>query len=410
VEIEVSTSELARTVRLSDRHQRVFNTVALYSKPLARYGQIKEAPVDFWFVVVPDIVRQHCRPRSVVPVTERVDVRRRLSPRTGRRYRQEPSLFPEDNLLAEAYQYDVDFRNQLKARLLAPAVLTQVVLESTLASVSAAHIRRFDLPDKSNFAAAIAWNLSTAAYYKAGGRPWKLDRIRDGVCYVGLVFKQDLTNPDSRMACCAAQMFLDSGDGVVFKGAVGPWYNSETKQFRLTRNAAYSLATMVVSAYREKTGVFPKELFFHGRTFFDDEEWRGFEGAVDTSFTKVVGVRIRSEGSLRVFRSGRHPVLRGLGFVRHPKSAFVFTNGFSPRLHTYPGREVPRPLRIDILRGDADIDVVSLDVMTLTKLNYNTCLLSDGLPVTLRFADGIGEILTAGPVPSEKPLPFKHYI
>jgi hypothetical protein len=29
--------------------------------------------------------------------------------------------------------------------------------------------------------------------------------------------------------------------------------------------------------------------------------------------------------------------------------------------------------------------------MALTKLNYNTCLLSDGIPVTLRFADAVGE-------------------
>jgi hypothetical protein len=36
----------------------------------------------------------------------------------------------------------------------------------------------------------------------------------------------------------------------------------------------------------------------------------------------------------------------------------------------------------------------------------------DGLPVTRRFADAIGEILTAAPesdIP-ETPLPFRHYI
>ena len=34
--------------------------------------------------------------------------------------------------------------------------------------------------------------------------------------------------------------------------------------------------------------------------------------------------------------------------------------------------------------------------MSLTKLNYNACIYGDGLPVTLKFADSIGEILTAG--------------
>ena len=34
----------------------------------------------------------------------------------------------------------------------------------------------------------------------------------------------------------------------------------------------------------------------------------------------------------------------------------------------------------------------------------------DGQPVTLVFADAIGEILTAGPIEGVPPLPFKFYI
>ena len=56
------------------------------------------------------------------------------------------------------------------------------------------------------------------------------------------------------------------------------------------------------------------------------------------------------------------------------------------------------------------MQVVLSDVLALTKLNYNTCMLADGVPVTLRFADAVGEILTAGPVGPDNPLPFKHYI
>jgi len=43
-------------------------------------------------------------------------------------------------------------------------------------------------------------------------------------------------------------------------------------------------------------------------------------------------------------------------------------------------------------------------------LNYNACIYGDGVPVTLKFADAVGEILTAGPVPKNSPFPFKHYI
>src|SRR4029077_7754931 len=72
------------------------------------------------------------------------------------------------------------------------------------------------------------WNLSTTLFYKCGGRPWKLNAARKGVCYIGRSFR---VVPDgSNTACCAAQMFLDSGDGIVFLGDFGPWYSPEDKR------------------------------------------------------------------------------------------------------------------------------------------------------------------------------------
>jgi len=46
----------------------------------------------------------------------------------------------------------------------------------------------------------------------------------------------------------------------------------------------------------------------------------------------------------------------------------------------------------------------------LTKLNYNSCRHSDGWPVTLNFADAVGEALINGPAISNAPLAFKHSI
>ncbi len=107
---------------------------------------------------------------------------------------------------------------------------------------------------------------------------------------------------------------------------------------------------------------------------------------------------------------GTMPVLRGSTFRLSKRRALLWTSGFTYQLSTYPGREVPNPLMIEICRGDADLDVVLADVMGLTKVNFNSCLFADGLPVTLRFADAVGEILTAAPFIEGPPLPFRHYI
>ncbi|UAC04631.1 hypothetical protein KVP06_02785 [Geobacter sulfurreducens] len=57
-----------------------------------------------------------------------------------------------------------------------------------------------------------------------------------------------------------------------------------------------------------------------------------------------------------------------------------------------------------------DFKTVCQDILSLTKLNYNACIFGDGLPVTLRFANSIGEVLTAGKNIRAEVLTFKHYI
>ncbi len=410
ISLEVPEPDLLASVNLDDRHQRVHRTVGIYTDRMLDTLRTEELAVDLWFVVIPDVVYDRCRPRSTVPAALRITAERRLRPTEARALRQWPSLFREDNILAVAYQYEVNFHNQLKARLLPSRALTQVVRESTIAPPEGIAGLARPKRDVSAFQAAIAWNLCTAAFYKAGGRPWKVNGVRDGVCYLGLVFKRDDTGQDSRTACCAAQMFLDSGDGVVFRGAVGPWYVPDKDEYHLSRKAAHDLAEMAMIAFQRKAGNAPKELFIHGRVDFSEDEWSGFADAVDSGSTNLVGVTIRNEKDLKLFRGGTRPVLRGIAYVRHDRSAYLWTKGFAPRLKTYVGREVPRPLRIEILRGDAAMRTVLEDILALTKLNYNTCLLGDGMPVTLRFANAVGEILTAGPVSQMSPLPFKHYI
>ena len=114
---------------------------------------------------------------------------------------------------------------------------------------------------------------------------------------------------------------------------------------------------------------------------------------------------------MKLYRHGTMNIARGLGWVKSPWMAYLWTKGFVPRLQTYAGREVPNPLSIEVCRGEADIKQVMADVLALTKLNYNACIYGDGVPVTLRFADAVGEILTAAPRKGElPPLPFRYYI
>ena len=125
----------------------------------------------------------------------------------------------------------------------------------------------------------------------------------------------------------------------------------------------------------------------------------------------MVGVQISDAwDQLKLFRPGAYPVVRGTALITSPRSGFLWTSGYVPRLDTYMGPETPNPLQVSVRRGDANIEDVMSDVLSLSKINFNTCLFNDREPVTIKFADAIGDILTAAPVHSEPKLPFKFYI
>ncbi|OGV56646.1 MAG: hypothetical protein A2X49_08685 [Lentisphaerae bacterium GWF2_52_8] len=404
-EIELKQCDIDTYLKYTDSHQRVFNLSSLYADELRKFCNSEHVHVDVWFVVIPQSIYTLCRPKSRVP---RTDDTINIGLAKCDRNSDQPSLFEEDNELKAAYQYELNFHNQLKAKLLNDKIITQIVRDQTIAYKELLSSDE-KINQESKFDSAKAWNIATTLYYKAGGIPWKLGEIRRQVCYLGLVYKKIDSSPDERKACCAAQMFLDSGDGMVFRGNIGPWYNPETKQCHIARRDACDLLKMSLQSFQEKLKYLPEEIFIHARTYFDDEEWSGFLDATQGK-CKIVGIRIRDDNHLKLYRRYQYAVPRGASLILSDVEAYLWTKGYVPRLQTQLGLEVPSPLYIQITRGEADINTVCHDIFALTKLNYNACIFGDGEPVTLRFADSIGNILTAGPNVTTEVLSFKHYL
>ena len=322
----------------------------------------------------------------------------------------------EEKKMKNCYSYDNNFHNQLKLKLLKHGEVTQILRESTIDYKAPEFRKSNGVPkrDLSEMLTDVNWNIANAIYYKVGGLPWKLGVVRPDVCYIGLVFKKDERQVKSNFACCAAQMFLDSGDGMVFKGAIGPWYNDETREYHLTKSAAIDLLSKAIDSFRTSNSQkLPKEIFIHGKNHFKEDEWEGFVEAVKGLDTVLIGVVIKKEKVFKLYRQFNFPVLRGSFLPLNNRSAYLWTKGFIPRLQQPFGTEVPNPLTVKIVKGKglASIRVVCQDILALTKLNYNSCKFCDGLPVTLKFANHIGDVLTSGPTDDVlKALPFRNYI
>ncbi len=206
----------------------------------------------------------------------------------------------------EQYKLSPDFRRQLKARAIDQEVPIQIILESTLKigdNYEKGERRLTPQSDRN-------WNLGTALYYKCGGKPWRLVSARDGVCYIGIAFRKANNDVKSKTACCAAQMFLNTGDGVVFIGEYGPWYSSETEQFHLTKDKAFSLLSGILKTYKDLGGKKLTEIFLHCRSEINEEEFEGYKEACPPN-VKLYGVKVRSETlGFRLYTQGKMPVLQ----------------------------------------------------------------------------------------------------
>ena len=283
----------------------------------------------------------------------------------------------------------------------------QIVRESTLRLNDENQFGQRGLTPLSN----RKWNLATTLFYKAGGKPWRLATAGEGVCYVGLAFRRADGKDGTKTAACAAQMFLNDGDGVVLLGNYGPWYSPEKKQFRLTAQAAHDLLKGALDTYTQLHGKTLKEVFLHSRSDISVEEFKGYQSAAPDGL-KVVGIRVRPwRDGPRLYRPDKQwPVMRGTLWQHSSTRGYLFGSGFKPRLGIYDGWETPVPLQIDIQHGDADIVDAARDILGLTKLNYNACNAGDTQPVSVKFSDAVGEILVSNPTVTERQPTFKFYI
>lgn len=395
----LDTRTLEKAAQDKDPYKRVYGVVNMFLEAMARAKE-KDQSFQCFVCVVPESVWKTCRiTKKYLKEGEGVGV----SPSEIRhRQARQANMFEEFPM--DQYSYSLDFRRQLKARAMALEVPVQIVRESTL-----------HLSDENRFGirgltpmADRAWNLGTAMYYKGVGKPGKLAGARKGVCYIGIAFKNE--KPGGRNACCAAQMFLSDGDGMVFLGKFGPWYSSVMKQYQLPAEDAKRLLKEVLDSYRSDEARPLTEVFVYCRSKLNPEAHEGLLAACPPG-VKLTVIRVAPEhGGVKLYRTGSRPVIRGTFWPVNDYRGFLWASGFTARTATYAGSDVPVPLRLQIQYGDTDIRQVAQDIFDLTKLNYNACKLGEDQPVTVKFSDAVGEILIANKELKMRLPNFKYYI
>jgi hypothetical protein len=383
--------EIDRVIRTVKVNDRIAAAVDLLVGKVAAIAS-EESPPDVIVIALPQMIVNHCgigdrttgakRPKFTQLeklIAEMQEKHQTFLDEWGLEILHEGSEGDEG-------EPDYDLRNAIKGQVMRYGIPVQLLKEES----SRKFLDGSGEKDGSLIRASFAWNLSTGMYYKAKGRPWRLAKLTQGSCYVGISFFRDLRTPQLNLQTSMAQLFTHSGDGFVLRGSevvVDPG----TKEAHLKEDQADQLLRSVLDVYDRKVGTRPARVVLHKTSGYSEGELAGFKRAIGN--TPYDLVTISSDAPFRMLRLGEYPVLRGTVIGIADQSFLLYSTGYIPRIRTYPGRRVPAPLFVTHA-GASDRELIARELLGLTKLNWNTTVFSTRLPITLEFARQVGKVLS----------------
>lgn len=288
-----------------------------------------------------------------------------------------------------------DFRGMLKARAMNLTFPIQIVWEDVFdeAAIIPRKIKE-NRARKIQNQAGRAWNLLTTLYYKGTGRiPWR-KMPHDGefaACFIGVSFYREVGG--QQLFTSAAQMFDERGRGFILKGRRAHTESRGRHPF-MTQSDARELIADALTAYRNHHMHYPARVIVLKTSQFREEEADGMLEALDEARTELRDlVWVQESFSVKVLRDGNYPVMRGT-FVELDGKGLLYTNGSIPYYGTYPGMYDPRPLLLCPYKGsDSTITQIAREILALTKINWNSTQMNQKLPIPIRAARAVGEVL-----------------
>lgn len=310
---------------------------------------------------------------------------------------------------ADSSDDPIDFRDLLKSKALQLQKPTQIVWPTLWDDHTRIPRKLKTTMRKVQDPATRAWNLLNAIYYKAGRAPWRLPRPEDQLktSYVGVGFYRDLSG--QRLLTSTAQMFDERGRGLILRGGRARVDKGDLHPY-LDRADAYDLLQRSLKAYYAQHQHYPARVMILKTSRFERAEADGFREALseaNVAYSDLVWV---SESSpITMFREGDYPPLRGT-LIGLGREALLFTRGSVPIYRTYPGMRVPRPLLLRPFSADTPMSDVARDILSLTKMNWNSTQFDGALPIPIRAARQVGKVLRHVHIGLREASEYTHYI
>jgi len=297
-----------------------------------------------------------------------------------------------------------NFWKKIKADAMKFGIPTQIAWPSTLISRDSLKGKQQQRQDDST----TAWNFAVALYYKGSGFPWTMTRMQKGTCYVGISFFKDPNDIDNRMRTSLAQIFTYTGEGLILRGDEFEWDAEKDRSPHLTEDNARKLLKKAISMYTKQMNQPPTRIVIHKSSRYWPEEKKGFEKALEgIMYHDLLAFGTRG---IRFFRYGQYPPLRGTVVKLSSKNYILYTRGYIPYLRTYPGAHIPVPLEILEHHGDSPQEMVLAEILSLSKMNWNSAEFGLAKPITLLFSKRVGEVMAALPKDVAPEHEYRYYM
>jgi hypothetical protein len=298
-------------------------------------------------------------------------------------------------------KYDIenehfDLHDYIKAYCAEKSIATQFIQESTL-----------DDP----LHCQINWWLSLSYFVKSLRTPWALNTLDKDTAFAGIGYSVTKKSDSTDIVLGCSHIYDSQGQGLKYRLSKVEdqiiWDRLDRPH--LSYKDSYSFGMSIIDLFYTTMSTLPKRVVIHKRNYYMPEEIKGLkESLIGSGIKELDLIEINFEDDIR-FVAGNikddgtpdikgFPLDRGTCLLLNGFEALLWTHGVvpsveDPRFSYYlGGRYIPGPLKITKHFGPSNIGTIANEILSLTKVNWNSFDMYTQLPATIDSSHQIARI------------------
>ncbi len=253
----------------------------------------------------------------------------------------------------------------------------------------------------------VWWWLSLALYVKAMRTPWVLNSLAENTAFVGLGFSIDhAAERGKHVVLGCSHIYSGKGEGLQYRLSKIEDPIIKGKNAFMSKEDARRTGETIRQLFFDARLKLPERVVLHKRTHFTTKEREGLAEGL-SGVKQLDMLEIQKDNALRYvasvptpegsFDDDNFPVRRGTAMKLDDFTALLWVHGATTALHPrfkyFQGkRRIPAPLTIRRHAGHTDLQIISEEILGLSKMNWNTFDLYTKLPATIHSSNQIARI------------------